>query len=140
MADETNVNAAETGDPTPTPATPNESILTSVKKLLQIGEEYEYYDQDIIILINTFLTRLNQLGVGVSNFYIADKTATWDQFLIDPVKFQQAKSYVYLRVRLLFDPPTSSTASKAMEDNARELEWLLCVDADPPLSETFLGG
>ena len=120
--------------------TPSESILTSVKKLLQIGEEYEHYDQDIIIHINTFLARLCQVGVGVPGFCIHDKTATWDQFLVDEAKFTQAKTYVYLRVRMLFDPPASSTTAKAIEDNIRELEWLLFVDADPPLSETSWGG
>lgn len=120
--------------------TPKESILTSVKKLLQIGEEYEHYDPDIIIHINTFLTRLYQVGVGKPGFFITDKTATWDEFLIDEAKFQQAKTYVYLRVRMLFDPPQSSTATEAIKENIRELEWLLFVDADPPLSETDWGG
>ena len=117
----------------------HESILTSIKKLLMIDEDYEAFDTDIIIHINTFLTRLYQVGVGVPNFYIVDKSATWDQFLIDESKFQQAKTYVYLRVRLIFDPPTSGAANEAMKETLRELEWLLCVDADPPLSETDWG-
>ena len=68
------------------------------------------------------------------NFYITDKTQTWDQFLPneDEARFVQAKSYVYLRVRLLFDPPQNSTAVKSIEENIREYEWLLYVDADPP--------
>lgn len=120
--------------------TPRESILTSVKKLLQIGEEYEHYDQDIIIHINTYLTVLYQVGVGVPGFFIVDKTATWDQFLIDEAKFNAAKTYVYLRVRLVFDPPQSGTAVEAIKENIKELEWRLFVDADPPLTETDLGG
>ncbi len=123
-----------------TVATPlNESILTSIKKLLGIHEEYEAYDPDIIIHINTFLSRLNQVGVGVPHFFITDKTQTWAEFLVDESKFQQAKTYVYLRVRLIFDPPTSGAANDAMKETLRELEWLLFVDADPPLSETEWG-
>lgn len=117
----------------------NESILTSIKKLLGIPEEYQAFDTDIIIHINTMLTRLYQVGVGVPNFYITDKTATWDQFLIDESKFQQAKTYVYLRVRLLFDPPQSGSANEAIKETLRELEWLLYVDADPPLTEVDWG-
>lgn len=117
----------------------NESILTSIKKLLGIPEEYEAYDPDIIIHINTFLTRLYQVGVGVPNFFIVDKTATWDQFLVDEAKYQQAKTYVYLRVRMLFDPPQSGAASEAFKENINELEWLLFVDADPPLTEVAWG-
>lgn len=117
----------------------NESILTSIKKLLGIPEEYEAFDQDLIIHINTMLTRLYQVGVGVPNFSIVDKSATWDQFLIDESKYQQAKTYVYLRVRLLFDPPQSGSANEAIKEMMRELEWLLFVDADPPLSDVDWG-
>lgn len=117
----------------------NESILTSIKKLLGIPEEYEAFDQDIIMHINTILTRLYQVGVGAQNFFITDKSATWDQFLIDESKFQQAKTYVYLRVRLLFDPPQSGSANEAIKETMRELEWLLFVDADPPLSDVDWG-
>lgn len=118
----------------------NESILTSIKKLLGIPEEYEAYDPDIIIHINTFLTRLYQVGVGVPNFYITDKSATWDDFLVDTAKFQQAKTYVYLRVRLIFDPPQSGAANEAFKETLRELEWLLFVDADPKLADCDWGG
>lgn len=114
----------------------NESILTSIKKLLGIPEEYEAFDQDLIIHINTFLTRLYQVGVGVKNFSIVDKTATWEEFLEDESKFQQAKTYVYIRVRLIFDPPQSGAANEALKETLRELEWLLFVDADPVLSDT----
>ena len=113
----------------------NESILTSIKKLLGIPEEYEAFDQDIIIHINTFLTRLYQVGVGVENFYIIDKTAKWSDFIIDEAKYQQAKTYVYLRVRLIFDPPTSGAANEAFKESLRELEWLLFVDADNALDD-----
>lgn len=115
-----------------------ESILTSIKKLLMIPEEYEEFDPDIIIHINTFLRRLCQVGVGVEGFYITDKTATWDQFLADESKFIQAKTYVYMRVRMIFDTPTGA-AKEAFEETIKELEWLLFVDADPPLEDTDWG-
>ena len=115
----------------------NESILTSTKKYLLIDEAYEAFDQDIIMHINTVLRRLNQLNVGVQNFYITDKTATWDQFLPgeDEARYNQAKAYVYLRVRMLFDPPQSSSVMKAMEDNMREYEYMLYLEADPPFPQ-----
>lgn len=119
----------------------NESILTSIKKLLGIAEDYEHFDADLIIHINTFLTRLYQVGVGTKNFAIYDKTATWADFLgEDEVKFQQAKSYVYIRTKLLFDPPQSGAANEAFKEAMRELEWLLYVDADPGLDEVDWGG
>jgi hypothetical protein len=119
----------------------NESILTSIKKLLGIAEDYEHFDADLIIHINTFLTRLYQVGVGTKNFAIYDKTATWADFLgEDEVKFQQAKSYVYIRTKLLFDPPQSGAANEAFKEAMRELEWLLFVDADPGLDEVDWGG
>lgn len=117
----------------------NESILTSIKKLLGIAEEYTHFDQDLIIEINTYLTRLYQVGVGKENFYIENADKTWSDFLIDETKYQQAKTYVYLRVRQIFDPPQSSTAIEAMKENIRELEWLLFVDADPKLSDVSWG-
>lgn len=118
----------------------NDSILNSIKKMLMLPEDYDAFDPDIIILINTFLTRLYQVGVGKQNFAITDDTATWADFLgEDEVKYQQAKSYVYMRVRLIFDPPTSGAASEAFKETLRELEWLLFVDADPALSDTDWG-
>lgn len=119
----------------------NESILTSIKKLLGIAEEYEHFDMDLIIHINTFLTRLYQVGVGEKNFRIHDKTATWADFLgEDEIKFQQAKEYVYIRTKLIFDPPQSGAANEAFKEAMRELEWLLLVDADPKLDEVDWGG
>lgn len=114
----------------------NESILTSIKKLLGIAEEYTHFDQDIVIYINTILRRLYQVGVGQSGFYISDSSATWNDFLgEDHDKYEQAKVYVYLRVRQIFDPPQSGAANEAIKENIKELEWLLFIEADPPLSE-----
>ena len=118
----------------------NESILTTVKKLLGIAEEYEHFDADLILHINTFITRLWQIGVGKQGFYIEDKTATWQDLLGDyEIKLQQAKNYIATRVRLVFDPPQNGSASKALEELSKELEWLLMVDASPSLDEVSWG-
>ena len=108
-----------------------DSILTSIKKLLGITEEYEHFDQDIIIHINTALMILTQLGVGPSEgFFIKDKYALWSDFIPDGKTSEAVKSYIYLKVRMLFDPPTSSSLMNAMEQNMKELEWRLNVASE----------
>lgn len=109
-----------------------ESILTSIKKLLGIDEDYKHFDQDLIMHINSVLMILTQLGVGPSTgFSIVDETATWEDFLgIDP-RFESVKSYIYLKVRLLFDPPQSSALIESTNKLISELEWRLFVAADP---------
>ena len=108
-----------------------DSILTSIKKLLGITEEYEHFDQDIIIHINTALMILTQLGVGPSEgFFIKDKYAVWSDFIPDVKTLEAVKSYIYLKVRMLFDPPTSSSLMNAMEQNMKELEWRLNVASE----------
>lgn len=109
-----------------------ESILTSTKKMLGIAEEYEHFDPDIIMHINTVFMILTQLGVGPEKgFYIEDSTATWADFLGDPTKLQMVKSYMCLKVRLLFDPPSSSTHMNAITQAVNEFEWRLNVQVDP---------
>lgn len=109
----------------------NESILTSVKKLLGITEDYEQFDIDIIIHINTVFMILNQLGVGPTNcFSISDKSAVWSDFLGDSADYEAVRTYVYLKVRLLFDPPTNGSAIDATNRMIEELEWRLFVNAE----------
>lgn len=101
-----------------------ESILTSVKKNLGYEEDDTSYDPDIRMFINTVLSTLNQIGVGPENgFRIEDKSATWDDFIgaTDP-RLNFVQTYVYLKVRLIFDPPATSFAIKAMEDIVKEQE------------------
>ena len=108
-----------------------ESILTSIKKLLGITDEYTHFDQDIIIHINSVFMVLNQLGVGPSEgFTIEDATACWSDFLADTTKHQAVKSYVYLKVKLLFDPPLSSAVIEATNRMINEYEWRLNVEAE----------
>ena len=108
-----------------------ESILTSIKKLLGITEEYNHFDADLIIHINSTFMVLTQLGVGPSDgFSISDKSATWDSFVKDPKTYEAVKSYVYLKVKLLFDPPTSSAAMESITRMIDEFEWRLNVAAE----------
>ena len=108
-----------------------ESILTSIKKLLGIAEEYEHFDMDIIMHINSVFTILTQLGVGPpEGFSIQDKAAAWVDFMPEDPRLEAVKSYMYLKVRLLFDPPLSTAVSEAMNRMASELEWRINVGAE----------
>ena len=106
----------------------DESIFLSVKKLLGLSEAYDVFDADVITHINSSLSTLNQLGLGPEDgFSITGPDELWSQFLNDDKKLNNAKSYVYLKVRLLFDPPTTSFAINAFEKQIEELEWRLNV-------------
>lgn len=109
-----------------------ESILTSVKKALGIIEEYEFFDADIIMHINSVFSILTQLGVGSpTGFTITDKTALWKDFIPeDSTLFESVKSYMYQKVKLLFDPPSSSVLVSVIEKLISEFEWRLMVAAE----------
>lgn len=107
-----------------------ESILTSIKKLLGIAEEYDQFDADIIMHINSVFLNLTQLGVGPSKgFYIEDKSAEWSDFvnIENNAQLQAIKTYVYLKVKLVFDPPLSSSVIESINRQIAELEWRLNV-------------
>lgn len=109
-----------------------DSILTSIKKLLGIAEDYTNFDMDIIIHINSVFSILTQLGVGPSEgFSISDKRDTWYDFIGDSTKIELVKTYIYLKVRLVFDPPQSSSVIDAINRTISELEWRLNVSVDP---------
>lgn len=102
------------------------SILTSTKKVLGIVEADESFDVDILMHINSAFSTLNQLGIGPEDgFLIEDKAPTWDDFLGDDKRLNSAKSYVYLRVKLFFDPPNTSFVLQSMEKQIEELGWRL---------------
>lgn len=109
----------------------DESILTSIKKLLGITEDYEHFDQDIIMHINSVMMILNQLGVGPTNcFSISDKTSIWSDFLSEETNLESVKTYIYLKVRLLFDPPSNSYVIDSINRMINEFEWRLNVAAE----------
>ena len=106
-----------------------DSILTSIKKMLGIQEEYEHFDVDIIMHINTALMILTQMGVGPSEgFMIEDKYDFWEDFVTE--NMEAVKTYVYLKVRLVFDPPSSSAVMESINRTISELEWRLNVAAE----------
>ena len=109
-----------------------ESILTSIKKMLGIQEDYEHFDPDIIMHINTVFMILMQLGVGPEAGYrIQDKQNVWTEFLPEGQQLEAVKSYMYLKVKLLFDPPLGSAVMEAINKQISELEWRLNVQVDP---------
>lgn len=109
-----------------------ESILTSIKKMLGITEEDTTFDADIIIYINSVFTTLMQLGVGPSaGFYIEDAISEWSDFIEDLTNLQAVKTYVFLKVKLLFDPGSVGASTLASyERQIQELEWRLNVIAE----------
>ena len=108
-----------------------ESILTSIKKLLGIAEDYTHFDADLILHINSVFSILTQLGVGPSEgFSITDDNTVWNDYISDDVKLNDVKSYMYLKVRLLFDPPVTSSITESINRLISELEWRLNVSAD----------
>ena len=108
----------------------DESILTSIKKLLGIPEDHEHFDSDIIMHINSVFMILTQLGIGPDDgFKIKDKSTTWSDYLPDEANIESVKSYMYLKVRLLFDPPSSSSIMESINRLISELEFRLNVES-----------
>lgn len=109
-----------------------DSILTSIKKLLGITEEYEHFDPDIIMHINSAFSVLTQLGVGPKQgFRIEDESTEWSEFLNDNLRLEFVKTYVHLKVKLVFDPPLSSAVLESINRQISELEWRINVSVDP---------
>lgn len=111
-----------------------DSILNSVKKELGIAEDYTAFDEDIILHINSIFSVLSQLGVGPSSgFSITSSDDVWSDYIStsDANYLNMVKTYIYLRVRILFDPPQSSSVMDAFNNNIKELEWRLNVQVDP---------
>lgn len=109
-----------------------DSILTSIKKLLGIAQECIDFDMDLIIHINSVLMILTQLGVGPEKgFTIKDSRDLWEDFLEDDLsKLEAVRTFVYLKVRLIFDPPSNSAVIESINRTISELEWRLNVAAE----------
>lgn len=108
-----------------------ESILVSIKKLLGMGKDYTPFDSDIIMHINAVFMVLNQLGVGPpEGFYITDDSSVWSDFAPDSLNIGAIKSYMYLKVKLIFDPPTSSAVIESINRQISEYEWRINVAAE----------
>lgn len=109
-----------------------ESILLTIKKLLGITKEDQAFDEDIVVHINTILMAMRQFGVGNHNFSISDDTETWSDFLGSSYEgdLEGIKTYIYLRVKKVFDPTGSSIVAEAMNQMISELEWRLNSEVD----------
>lgn len=109
-----------------------ESILNSIKKLLNIPTDDSAFDEDIIVLINSVFMVLNQLGVGPTTVYqITGPDEEWVSFIPDIEIYSAVKAYVYLKVKMAFDPPATSFVLAAIENQVKELDWRLMVQAEP---------
>lgn len=112
---------------------PNASILLTIKKMLGLNPDYEdEYDTDIIVFINSAIMILTQLGVGSPDgFVLVTGKETWNDFLGDSeTKIASVETYVYLKVKLAFDPPANSFVVNSMEKYAEALEWRINVRAE----------
>ena len=113
------------------------SILTSIKKMLGIAEDYEHFDMDLIIHINSVFFVLTQLGVGPKDgFTIQDKNAVWSDFISEEEYLESVKTYVYLKVRMIFDPPLSTAVQKSITSVINELESRLNIAAESAQSDS----
>ena len=109
-----------------------ESILNTIKKMLGFEEDYDAFDTDIIVNINMVFNILLQLGVGpAEGFVITGPSETWSEYLDDTLKLEMVKTYIYLKVKQIFDPGTSSALNNAIDNQIKELEWRLNVQVDP---------
>lgn len=113
-----------------------DSILNTIKKILGLAADYTAFDVDIITHINAVFAILAQMGVGPSDgFFITDSSETWDSFDVPEDQLNKAKTYIFLKVRFIFDPPTTSFAITAMEKQIAEFEYRLKEDREVALAE-----
>ncbi len=109
----------------------NQSILTSIKKLLGLAENYEAFDADIILHINTVFMVLHQLGIGpIEGFTITNKKDKWDDYIDEEENLEAIKTYIYLKVKLVFDPPQNGATMEALKNSIKEYEWRLNIQAE----------
>lgn len=109
----------------------NGSILDEIKKLLGLPSDYDVFDLDIILHINSSFSTLNQLGIGPpAGYSIQSSDETWSEFIEDNLKINSVKTYIFIKVKLAFDPPSASHAGDALLKQSQELEWRLNVSVE----------
>lgn len=109
----------------------SESILSTVKKLLSLDPDYDAFDLDIVTYINTVIAQLHQLGLDdKDDFKITGAAETWDDYVEDPKLQSMAKSYMYVKIKPMFDPPSNSFLVDSLEKMATEMEWRITVMVD----------
>jgi hypothetical protein len=110
-----------------------DSILNTIKLALGVEADYNGFDTNILLDINSALSNLNQLGVGsTEGFVVIDENDSWTDFLGNSIQLESVKSYILDKVRLSFDPPSNSFLVEAIQKQIQELEWRLMVQVDPP--------
>ena len=108
-----------------------DSILNSIKKSLGIPSDYSEFDEDVMMHINTSFLTLNQIGAGPKDpFSISDEKATWEDFYEGAIDLEAVKTFIYLNVRLIFDPPANSFVVDSMRKTMDELQWRICSQTD----------
>lgn len=111
-----------------------DSILDSVKKMLGVDLVDDSFDMELIIFINDVFSKLNQLAVGPTTTYVIDdRLDKWTDFLLDRTDLNMVKTYMYLQVRITFDPPTNPSLLENMMKRIQEYEWRLNVQAEQAL-------
>ena len=109
----------------------NESILLTIKKMLGLDTDYTPFDMDVVVLINSAFMTLTQANIGPKDgFRIRGPVETWNDFLTNSVLLEGAKEFIYLKVRQVFDPPSSATVMEALKNSAEELLWRLVVQSE----------
>lgn len=109
-----------------------QSIFKTIKSMLGPDADYDVFDLDIMVFINAAISTLTQIGIGPSSgFRITGYDQTWNDFLGDYEDIESVKEYIYMKVRIAFDPPTSSTVLNAYQEACKEFEWRLNVAVDP---------
>ena len=109
----------------------DDSILLDIREMCDVGKDIDSFDGQLIPLINTFLFRSAQFGVGKKGFVITGPYECWSDFIEDDAEnFAALKNYISIRVKLLFDPPESAALLAALKEEARELEWCLYDEAE----------
>ena len=110
----------------------DESILDSVKRFIGLSLDDDTFDQELLILINALFMTLQQIGVGPQDnlFSIEDNSSTWSDYLEDPNSLPMIKPYIAIKVRLIFDPPSSSALDQALRQEVAEYEWRMNLKVD----------
>ena len=108
-------------------------ILDTVRKLVGAGDSAGPFDQDLLIHINSTMSVLTQLGLGPVNGFFVTENSKWNEFIGDGLKLEMVKTYVYLKVRLIFDPPQNASLLEAIKSQISEYEWRIFTEVDPPL-------
>ena len=108
----------------------NDGVLITIKKMLGLASDYDAFDVDIVVFINSALLVLKQLGVPLLVNRISGSSETWADVIGDRNDIEPIKEIVYLRVRRMFDPPASSAVDNAMLEQIHELEWRVNVVVD----------